>query len=203
MSITELVISMAIFSMVIVVFLAAVSSMARSTVRSEATSDSASQMRAVFARFDKEVRYASDINTPGTANGNIYIEYLVPASAKDGEAMCVQWRYLTVDKKLQRRTWSPGDASTVTSWVTLVTKLRNDLSLTAEQPFTLHRAGTVSGKVYLHQTLDIFLDAGLSGSGDARGSQLDTTFVAQNSSTASVTNPGLVKVCLVGSVQRP
>lgn len=203
MSITELIISMAIFSMVIVVFLSAVSTMAKTTVRSEATSDSTSQMRNVFARFDKEARYASEINSPATVSGAIYIEYLVPASARDGEGMCVQWRYVKADKVLQRRTWTPGDASSVSNWMTMVTDLRNDLTLTGEQPFTVHRAGTIGGKVYLHQTLDLFLDAGLAGSGDARGSQLDTTFVALNSSTASVTNPGTLKVCLTGAVQRP
>ena len=34
------------------------------------------------------------IRNRGTVGGSIYIEYWVPASAKDGESLCVQWRYV-------------------------------------------------------------------------------------------------------------
>jgi len=202
-SLVELIVSMGIFSVVLVVFMAAVSTMAQTTVKSQATSDAASQMRTVFQRFDKELRYASDINTPATANGAIYVEYWVPQNAGTGESQCVQWRYVKATNELQRRQWKQGNAASVTGWVTMVTDLKNNLSVPAQQPFTVHRAGTIGGKVYLHQTLDIFLDAGMGTSGDTRGSQLAVSFVAQNSSTGSVTNAGVTKVCLTGAVQRP
>ncbi|MGC4174066.1 PulJ/GspJ family protein [Demequina sp.] len=203
MTLVELIVAMGIFSVVLVVFMAAVSTMAQTTVKSQASSDASSQLRTVFQRFDKELRYASDINTPGTAGGSIYVEYWVPQNAGTGESQCVQWRYVKSTNELQRRTWEQGDPASVTSWRTMVTGLRNNLSLTAQQPFTVHRAGTIGSKVYLHQSLDIFLDAGMGTSGDTRGSQLAVSFVAQNSSTASLTNPGVTKVCLTGSVQRP
>ena len=203
-SLIELIVAMSIFSIVLVVFMAAVASMAKVTVRSEATSDSADQMRNVFLRLDKEVRYASDINTPATSAGAIYIEYWVPASSADGTSLCVQWRDVTATDILERRTWTQGAPGTVTGWITMADNLRNNLSSSAEQPFVIHRAGTSDGKVYLHQRLDVFLSAGLgTSSTDSRGSELDTTFVAQNSSTTSITNPGTTNVCLTGSVQRP
>jgi prepilin-type N-terminal cleavage/methylation domain-containing protein len=204
MTLVELIVSMAIFSVVLVVFLGALGAMAKTTVKSEVASDSADQLRNVFLRMDKEVRYASDINTPATANGSIYVEYWVPASAKDGESTCVQWRYVKASDKLQRRTWVQGDPDSVTGWATLATRLRNDLNATDQQPFTIHRAGTFSGKTYLHQRLDIYLSNGLgTDHEDPRGSQLDVSFVAQNSSTASVTNGGSTSVCLTGTVGRP
>lgn len=204
MTLVELIISMAIFSVVLVVFLGALSVMARNTVKSAATADSADQLRNVFQRLDKEVRYASDINTPATSNGSIYIEYWVPASAGNGESTCVQWRYVKAKDELQRRTWIQGDPDSVSKWLTLATRLRNDLTDSSQQPFTIHRAGTFGGKTYLHQRLDIYLSSGLgTEDDDARGSQLDVSFVAQNSSTASVTNGGSTNVCLTGSVGRP
>jgi prepilin-type N-terminal cleavage/methylation domain-containing protein len=202
-TLVELLVAMGIFSIVLVVFLAATGVMARSTVRNQVVSDTASQLRTAFQRFDKEVRYAHDINAPGTSNGNIYVEYWVPASATKGENLCVQWRYNKSTKELQRRTWTQGNAASVTQWITMVTRLRNDLSSSSEQPFTFQRAGTVAGKAYLHQRLHIYLDAGLGSIADDGGSQLDVSFVAQNSSPSSVTNSGVQKVCLVGTVQRP
>ena len=203
MSIVELITAMGIFTFVLVVFLAATANMARSTGRNQVVSDTSTQLRTVFQRLDKEVRYASDINMPGSAGGDIYLEYWVPANAASGESMCVQWRYDTSENRLQRRTWEQGDPSTVTSWTTMVTRLRNDLTSTAEQPFVVRLAGPSGGKVYLHQRLEVYLDAGLGPGMKNAGSELDVSFVAQNSSTASVTNNGTSKVCLAGGVGRP
>lgn len=202
-TLTELLIAMGIFAVVLVVFMQAVAVMAKTTVRTQAQSDSLDQLRNVFLRLDKEVRYAQDINTPTTANGAIYIEYWIPQNTATAASQCVQWRYVIASKTLQRRTWNQGDASSVSNWITMATNLRNDLSSSSQQPFTVTRAGTTGSKVYLHQRLDVFLSGGLGSGSDARGSQLSTTFVAQNSSTASLTNSGTQNVCLVGTVQRP
>ena len=203
MTLTELLIAMGIFAVVLVVFMQAVAVMAKTTVRSQAQSDSADQLRNVFLRLDKEVRYAQDINTPATANGAVYVEYWIPDDTASGASTCVQWRYVISSSILQRRTWTQGNAASVSSWNTMATNLRNDLSSSAQQPFRVTRAGTTGSKVYLHQRLDVYLNSGLGAGTDARGSQLSTTFVAQNSSTASITNPGTQNVCLIGSVQRP
>lgn len=201
-TIVELLVAMGIFLLVLVVFLAATVTMSRQAVSTQAIGDSASQLRTVYQRLDKEVRYASALNVPGTSSGNIYVEYLVPASVGTGEAQCVQWRYMTAEGELQRRTWKPDDASTVSEWSTMVVNLRNDLP--SEQPFVFHRAGPDGAKVFVRQRLDVYLDAGLGEAGDAEGSQLDVHMVANNSSTLSETNLDEThQVCLVGGVQRP
>lgn len=203
-TIVELIVSMGIFVMVLVVFLAATVTMSRQAVRTQAVSDNASQLRTVFQRLDKELRYASAVNVPGTSNGDIYVEYLVPATASTGDALCVQWRYDVDARELQRRSWAPGDATSVSGWSTAVTDLRNDLTDPAQAPFVFHRAGPSGSKIFLRQGLTVHLDAGLGVAGDARGSQLHVYMVARNSSTASETNSGSgTQACLVGAVQRP
>lgn len=202
-TIVELLVSMGIFVMVLVVFLAAVVTMSRTAVRTQATGDSASQLRTVFQRLDKEVRYASAINPPGETAGNFYVEYHLPATVGTGAAQCVQWRYMVSTRELQRRTWTPGVASSVTGWQTMVTDLRNDLSEASQLPFVFHRAGPVGNKVFLRQGLTVRLDAGMGQAGDPGGSQLNVFMVARNSSTASEGNTGTARVCLVGTVQRP
>lgn len=207
-TLTELIVSMGIFTMVLVVFMGAVSTMSGSAVRSQVVSDTTSQMRTVFERLDREVRYASDINPVGVSAGNHYVEYLVPASTGTGQPQCVQWRVVTDENELQRRTWAPGDSSTVSGWATMVTGLRNDVSDTDQQPFAMHRAGRIAGDpdpaVYLHQRLSVYLDAGIGEARSGEGSQLEVTLVARNSSTSSPTNSTPAQqVCLGDGIQRP
>jgi prepilin-type N-terminal cleavage/methylation domain-containing protein len=196
MTLVELIVAMGILSIMLAISMVAVSGMTKSTVRAQAVTNSTDQLRTVFQRLDKEVRYASAINAPGTAGGSIYLEYLVDASAANGEAQCVQWRYVTDTAELQRRVWSPHSGSPST-WNTLVTGLRNDLSKSEQQPFELIRAGNYNGKVYSKQQLTVYLDAGMGDSEDPRGGQLSTTLVALNSSSTSPTT-----VCLNAGADR-
>lgn len=193
----ELLVAMMILSVIIVVSLSAVLNMTRSTVRSQAITDAADQLRVTFQRLDKEVRYAAAINMPAQVGNSIYVEYLVEHNAAEGIPECVQWRYQTDTGELQRRSWENGtvDAS---GWQTLVTDLRNDLSQSAQQPFTLQRAEVgADGRQYVHQRLAVYLDSGLGDAGDGRGGQLDADFVALNSSGRSQHT-----VCLSGGIGR-
>ncbi|WP_297082200.1 hypothetical protein [uncultured Demequina sp.] len=204
LTVVELVVSMGIFAAVIVVFMTAVASMSSSTVRTQAASDATSALRTVYQRLDKEVRYASEINPPGVVGDDHYVEYLIPESTGTGDPLCVQWRVDASEAELQRRTWTPGDASSVSAWATMLTDLRNDLTDPDQQPFERRRAGVDSGIVYLRQSLHVYLDTGLGDELDAEGGQLDVTMVANNTSTSSVTNGSTGDtVCLVGGVQRP
>lgn len=201
----ELLVSMGIFTMVLVVALAATVTMSNQAVTTQVVGDTSSQLRTVYQRLDKEVRYAEAINPPAVSNGDIYVEYLVPSTATKGDELCVQWRYVTGSKQLQRRTWTPGSDADLSGWSTMVTDLRNDLGQTDQQPFAMHYAGLqTDSKVYVHQGLDVYLDAGLGSARESAGSQLDVYLVARNSSPDSVTNDGMgTQVCLVGVAQRP
>lgn len=193
----ELIVAMMILSVIIVVSLSAVVNMTRSTVRSQAITDAADQLRTTFQRLDKEVRYAAAINTPAQVGNAIYLEYLVEHNAATGIPECVQWRYQVDTGELQRRSWENG-TSNPSGWQTLVTDLHNDLGQPSQQPFVLQRAEIgADGREYVHQRLGVFLDSGLGDAGDGRGGQLDADFVALNSSGRSQHT-----VCLSGGVGR-
>src|SRR5690606_5942829 len=149
----------------------------------------------------KEVRYASDINMPGGTDGNVYVEYLVPASTASSTPLCVQWRLHNAEGELQRRTWEPSDPAGVSAWATMISDVRNDLSVTSQRPFTFHPAGVDGNKNFTRQRLDVFVDAGMGDDGDGRGGQLEVSFVALNSSSSSETNGGTSTVCLGGGTQ--
>ncbi|WP_084103665.1 type II secretion system protein J [Demequina sp. NBRC 110056] len=205
-TVIELMVSMIIFTIVMIVIMAAVSSMTATAVRTQAVSDNTTQFRTVFQRLDKEVRYASDINVPARVNGNWYVEYLIPANTASGDAECVQWRVRGTTAELQRRSWDPEAPSSVSGWITVATQLRNDLTDSSDQPFTMLRAGQARADApnYVNQRLAVYLDAGIGESRDASGGQLDVTLVARNSSTSSVTNGTPAEtVCLGGGVDRP
>ncbi len=203
MTLTELLVAMGIFMAVLAVFMGAVVSMSQTTVRAQVTSDTTSQIRTTFQRFDKEIRYASEINFPGVSGGDYYVEYLVPVSTGNSQPLCVQWRIDTSERELQRRTWHPDTPEAATAWATTITNVRNDFSDPADRPFRFEPAGVQGSKVFTRQRLDVYIDAGMGEPGDGRGGQLDVSFAALNTSAASVTNSGTATVCLGGGTQRP
>lgn len=184
MTLVELLVAMGVLTVLMAVSLAAIVSMSRSTVRIQAVSDSTDELRILFQRLDKEVRYASTINAPVQSGDDYYVEYLVEATAGDGASQCIQWRYVPAEKVIQRREWPLNTAET-TQWVSVVSDVRNDLSIAEERPFTLIPIETVDGRVYSRQQLEIFVDSGLGEAGSSEGGQLDVSFTAQNSSKAS------------------
>ena len=64
MTLVELLVAMGIFSLVLAVFGAGVVSMTKSTARVSATSDVTNEARRAFSLLDKQVRYATAINSP-------------------------------------------------------------------------------------------------------------------------------------------
>ena len=109
-SIVELLIAMAIFVTVIVVFMAGVVVMTKNTVRSQVTIDAGDDVRRVFQVIDKQVRYADAINRPGAGGGGrMYVEFRTPATvAASGVTTCTQWRWdpateLLADPHVDRR----------------------------------------------------------------------------------------------------
>ncbi|GAA2248213.1 hypothetical protein GCM10010401_22600 [Rarobacter faecitabidus] len=211
MTLVELIVAMGILTLVLAIFMAGVVAMVRTTVRADSSSSAGDQMRTVFQRMDREIRYATDINRPAIVGTRQYVEYRYMEPDNEGVAQCVQWRYDSTSKELQRRNWIDGSPASVSAWQSFVTKGRNDLSVPAQRPFTFYRAGVddSSGVSYTNQRLRVVLDAGLGSFGDGSGSQLNTILVARNSSDQSTSNTdsnndGITDfpVCLTG-VGRP
>lgn len=196
MTLVELIVAMGILTIMLTVSMAAITTMTQDAVRSKSVTDAADQLRVTFQQMDKEIRYASAINAPASTGTGYYVEYLVEANAASGAEQCVQWRYVTASGELQRRTATPG--GTPSEWRTTVTKLRNDLTVAAQRPFTLAKAGVSGDKVFTKQQLAVYLDTGMGTAKDPRGGQLNVQLVALNSSTSSPDT-----VCLTGGMNRP
>ncbi|MEP7763983.1 type II secretion system protein [Sanguibacter sp. 25GB23B1] len=186
MTLVELIVAMGIFTVVIAVFMAGIVVMTKNTARAQAVADAGDEVRRVFQRLDREVRYASAINRPGTgSSGAYYVEYLVSAVEAGKQPMCTQWRYVPATGTIERRTWANvTSGASPSAWSTLANRVRNDLA--TQKPFEFTPAGSINAS----QQLRVFLDVGPGAGGpDARkGAQLDSQFVARNTDTSTTTN---------------
>lgn len=187
MSLVELLVSMGIFMTIVSVFMAGVVIMTKNTTRAQAVGDSGDAVRKVFQRLDKDVRYAAAINRPGAgAAGTYYVEYLTTAVDTGLKPLCTQWRYTASTRKLEVRTWRTIAVPTPTAWRTMATNVRNDLTVVAQRPFEF----TAAGAMFRKQQLRVYLDVspGATGATARKGAQLDSVFVARNSSELSQSN---------------
>lgn len=186
MTVTELIVAMGIFTVIVAVFMAGVVVMTRNTARAQAVADAGAAALKVFQRLDKEVRYSSGINAagPGSTTGTVYVEYLVTAVEAGTTPKCTQWRYSATSRKLELRTWPNVTGASPTAWRTMATNVRNDLSVASQTPFVFTPADTVNGK----QQLAVRLDIGPGAAGGRKGAQIDSVFVARNTSTLSQSN---------------
>lgn len=190
-SLMELVVSMAIFIVVLSVFLGGLISMSQATVRAQGVTNAGDAVRGAFQSMDKQIRYAASINYPGTgASGSQYVEF-VTGSQPDGQSpLCTQWRYDPTARTLAYRTWRDIPSGTVSDWRTVATDVRNAMGgATPNPPFRLIPAGSS----YVRQQLVVTVDAGRGAAGDdaLTGADVATVFVARNSSTTSQSNTDL------------
>lgn len=207
MTLVELLVAMGIFLVVTSVFLSGVVSMTRTTARAEGVSDATSVARKVLNRFDKQVRYSSAINRPGTgALGSYYVELLVPSKTAGAAPVCVQWRYDPPAHTLALRSWTDAPVPLPSAWSVWANDVRNELSpaapAVAEPPFVFTAANSGS----LRQKLTITLDIGVRSH---PGVVTSTTYVALNTTSDTRTNLDIdgnkqsdSPVCLAG-VGRP
>lgn len=185
-TIIESITAMGIFTVFVAVFVAAVASFAGSIVDARAGAEGSSTNSTIINTLDREVRYAESINFPGAgATGLRYIEFLVPRSVTTtGVPGCYQWRYDPTTRIVERRTWGVSNTNTainIGSWQTKGAQVVDQGGI--GYPFTMLPATIADGT--LRQRLQITLSTGVDG---GRDSQTDTTFVARNSSTVSITN---------------
>ncbi|WP_284501212.1 type II secretion system protein J [Actinotalea sp. C106] len=182
MTLIELLVSMGIFTVVLAVFFGGLITMTRSTSRSQDVTAAGNSVRSAFQTMDRQIRYASAINTPGTGgSGSHYVEFLT-GSQPDGLApLCTQWRLDPTNRVLQQRTWRDTPSATRSSWRTVATDIRNDV--TVHPPFTLYPVGDGRSRQQLAVALDA--GAGEGGTDSAPGADVSTVFVARNSAKAS------------------
>lgn len=175
----ELVVGMTIMTIFMSMFTASVVMMYDSTSKTEAISDTASQLSIAFNRLDKSVRYASAITDPGPGvvdPGDWYVEWLTTFS---GTSECTQLRLNVAKGQLQQRTWTiatdgSGSVSDPTDWLPLASNLQPGGG-SAPEPLT-----RVSGSNVPYQQLRIYLIARTVGQSGPTQSISDVTFTAFN-----------------------
>jgi prepilin-type N-terminal cleavage/methylation domain-containing protein len=170
-SLIELMISMALMSVVTALFTTGIVQLYRAQNFTDALSESSSQVNNAFLRLDADVRYAAAISDPGPGGGNQYVEYL---RSNTGEDVCTQLRF-TAAGQLQQRSNSASKGLTI--WNTLASQLVSPVSFTRS-------LASDSGNAY--QQLAVTLTTRPSGSGRAESSSF--TFTALNTSATTPTS---------------
>jgi prepilin-type N-terminal cleavage/methylation domain-containing protein len=180
-TIIELVVSMAIMSVVMTVVTAAISQIYSATNRVDTASYDRSQLTIAFRRLDTEMRYATWIATPGLVGTRYYVEYAVP----DG---CRQLKLDTSTGVLTLFSWlitsnTPANPVALASNITVISGVA---------PFTTYAIGAAPfatassdalaiGKGYAAQFAQVRLR--FNASTGATIVPFDALFTAENSST--------------------
>ncbi|WP_167050536.1 type II secretion system protein [Salinibacterium sp. ZJ77] len=190
LTLTEVLISMLLFSFVIVISGMAVVNLARASTDARMRSESATNVLLAYQSLDRQIRYASSINFPGVApSGASYIEFIVPRGSRspnvDGSDpthdLCVQWRYIPSSGTLQTRQWEATASPSLPTFATRATLIETPASAT--YPFTMIPA-KAGGAVT--QSLRLVLEAG--GANEKSRTKVNTQLVARNSSLGSPSN---------------
>jgi prepilin-type N-terminal cleavage/methylation domain-containing protein len=183
-TLVELLVAMGLFGVLIAIYMAGIVQMTRSTVRVQNVTGSTDEARRAFDRFDHQLRYASAVNRPVEVGNDWYLEFLTTATGTSS-GQCTQWRLLSATDQLQLRTWPDVATPVATNWVTVASHVVNDPNQVSQYPFGFHPADST----YNRQSLDLTL---LVSNGPTGGAQVKATFVARNTSTATVTNAATV-----------
>jgi prepilin-type N-terminal cleavage/methylation domain-containing protein len=186
-TLVELLVAMGIFSVLLAIFAAAVTSFSRTTLRTSQTSDQTSQARTAMDLFDRGLRSASEINRPVLVGSNWYVEYRSDAVLPN---TCTQWVLRTAPgtQVLARRTWVTDVATpTPSAWRTVATNVVNTNDPAADaarriDPFSFEWATPAIPRQRLAVRLRV-----QQGSGPL--TRYDSTFAARNTSTLTRTNP--------------
>lgn len=170
-SLTEIMVTMSVMSVVTLLFTTGVAQLFAAQRHSDAVTSATQQIHTAFLRLDRDIRYASGINTGSTvASGNTYVAYAI---TNTGIVICNQLR-LTPAGLLQAR--QKTGAAAVGGWQTLASELIQPSSLTTYP-------ATDGGNAY--QQLVVSLTARGGGATAAERETATFTFTALNSSVAT------------------
>ncbi len=127
-SLIELIVTMAIMSVVTLVIVGATVEIYSGTKQIDNTAEARDQLDNTFRRLDRELRYASWVSDPGQVGGSWYLEYAIPSG-------CRQLRL--TGEILSLAAWNPstatsGPAAPIANGVTLIN---------GASPFILYRTG--------------------------------------------------------------
>jgi prepilin-type N-terminal cleavage/methylation domain-containing protein len=175
MTLAEVLVAMAVTSVVMVVATAGIVQMYRTSDRADVLSTEMTQLQTAFQLLDRSVRYATAISQPNPAastSGDWYVEWTSIAGAT---TVCTQLRLDPSSGLLQRRSEPAGGQPG--GWTTVASLL------IGTQPFTLQPAST-SGYPHQRLTVDVTVRPTANSSELARRSIF--SFTALNTSLVTV-----------------
>jgi prepilin-type N-terminal cleavage/methylation domain-containing protein len=191
LTLVELLVALAVMSVVMTMFTTAVLQIHRSTRAIESAAAVQSQMEVVFDRLDGELRYASAISVETAADGDPVARY---RAENTGVPVCTELRLhradRVADQQLQRRTWEEGAGATdPTPWTPLAS------GVDGAQPFTLVPADATYQ--WHRLTIDVTVTSG-GGDGSAGSKRFRVGFTALNTSAGT----SGADVCAAGTSSR-
>lgn len=173
-TLVELLVSTGILGVVMILVTGAVLLASGTSARVGATGAAQQQAHQAFDSLDRQVRWASAFSTPGTAGGNVYVEWLYLAG---GTPTCQQLQLDTVTHRLRQRSWPQGTVTAATGWRVVAS------DVAATTPFTVTTADSTSPL----QRLRIVLTATAGGAKSRDTATHDVTYPALNSAGSTAT----------------
>lgn len=185
-SLLEMVVAMGIFSILIIVVIAAIVGFAGSIKSAKTTIEGAGTNTTIMETMDIQARYADAINRPGPGgSGARYIEFEVPkSSTTTGDPGCYQWRYDPSTGVVSQRSWGVSSTNTAVNVSGWASKGEHIVDQGGNAyPFAMLPANDAVG--ILRQRIQVTLITGVNG---GRTTQSVVAFAARNSTSVSVTN---------------
>jgi prepilin-type N-terminal cleavage/methylation domain-containing protein len=133
-TLVEVLIAMIVLSLLLVVFVRAVSLMTSTTTRVTTTGEVATEGRAASDALGRQLAVASATNTPVFAGGNWYLEFSTDDVKAGSDRQCTQWRYQPSTRRLQYRTWSVVTL-VASAWIPVSDAMVNT---SGQPPFTVY-----------------------------------------------------------------
>ncbi|HKT04236.1 MAG TPA: prepilin-type N-terminal cleavage/methylation domain-containing protein [Rugosimonospora sp.] len=172
-SLVEVLVAMMVMGIFLAMLTTGLIQVFRVVNRNDAFSIVQAQVNVAFLKLDRDIRYASNVSTPGQTGADWYVEYLTTYT---GTSICTELRLQASTGQLQRRTWTQG--GTVSGgWSILAT------GLTPAAPFTYLAADST----YNYPRVQLNLVASAGTGATAATKQFNVTFTAMNTTSTSAT----------------
>ena len=185
-TLTEVMVTLAVMSVVMVVFTGGILQVYRTSAKAESISVVQTQLQTAFQRFDRQLRYASWISQPGQVGTAWYVEW----AGYDG-SLCYQLRLETAPASAADNSTNGRGVLQMLSWPLATppapgapgqTIAGNLVSPDGGGPFEVQAAGVTAGGGSEFTPDFQRLRVHITGRAGESTAQVDTTFTALNTS---------------------
>jgi prepilin-type N-terminal cleavage/methylation domain-containing protein len=157
MSLAELMVTMSVFSVVVVIFLTTLATIQRTVVREDADSVNNDQARLAMLEMDREIRSGNVLYDPAAESPSgfvlrIYTQSNANTRTPSPGYVCRLWQ-ITSDGKLQTRSWPPSQPDNAGAWITVATGIVNRVVSPAVTAFSRSDPTSATGGRIVYITL--------------------------------------------------